>query len=55
MIITIYCKQIKSIRIDVLVNESLRLNDEILSILKQFKRLKRLNLKLNYKSIKWKK
>ena len=47
--IAINCKQIKSLRLHLEVNESLRINDEILSILKQFKQLKRLVLKLSYK------
>ena len=38
------CKQIKSLRLRIEVNESLRINEELISILKQFKQLKRLKL-----------
>ena len=46
--IAIKCKQIKSLKHYIEVNESLRLNEEMLSILKQFKRLKRLDLQLYF-------
>ena len=49
--IAINCKQIKSLKLYFLVKQNMRLNDEILSILKQFKRLKRLDLRLYYISL----
>ena len=47
--IAINCKQIKSLKLNIGVDESLLINDSILSILKQYKRLKRLNLQLYHK------
>ena len=44
--IAINCKQIKSLRLRLKNNENLRINDSLISILKQFKRLKRLDLNL---------
>ena len=44
--IAINCKQIKSLKLCLKVNENMRINKELLSILKQFKRLKRLDLYL---------
>ena len=41
--IAIKCKQIKSLRLDINENKNMRINGETLSILKQFKRLKRLD------------
>ena len=46
--IAINCKQIKSLELYLKLDESHRLNDEIFSTLKQFNRLKRLNLKIIY-------
>ena len=46
--IAINCKQIKSLKLRLKNTESLRINDSMLSILKQFKRLKRLYLKLHF-------
>ena len=49
--IAINCKQIKSLKLLLRINENMRINKELLSILKQFKRLKRLDLHLfNFKN-----
>ena len=49
--ISINCQQIKSLKLSLEVNESLRLNDELLSILQKFKQLKRLDLHLIYRGL----